>query len=288
VNRSIAVWQLPLSTIDVTIDRVKFITTIIVGGLLLNPMSAMSQEIIFKDSATGRVLTKDELNKAEGAVRWEMTSTRTVPDDAKVLHQMGRSSGEKGDYGASLAFFEKASELAPDWPYPVYDAAFTYMLLHDFDNALAYYERADKMAPRGFFDVQTAVEALRREEKGELPRGLYLYFTLIEGEGDPEKQHEQYAALTEQFPKFAPAWQKLASLETDQAARLTALENGLAASPDPQTKGYLVVNKALALANLEKKDDAIGLLNSLLLDTETPVNIEAMARITLANILQRE
>ncbi len=48
-----------------------------------------------------------------------------VPEAAKSLHQKGREAGGRGNYAEALTLLTKAAELAPDWPYPIYDRAFT-------------------------------------------------------------------------------------------------------------------------------------------------------------------
>ena len=55
--------------------------------------------------------------------------------------------------------------LAPDWPYPVYDAAFTYLLQGDSLKAEERYAEVDRMAPRGFFTAKTSLDCLRRDRK---------------------------------------------------------------------------------------------------------------------------
>jgi hypothetical protein len=41
------------------------------------------------------------------------------------LHKQARQAGGAGDYKKAITLLERASSLAPAWPYPVYDAAFT-------------------------------------------------------------------------------------------------------------------------------------------------------------------
>jgi hypothetical protein len=88
---------------------------------------AVGARLVFKDKA-GRELTNDDLKKASGNVRWEIIGTVGVPSEARRLHEEGRVAGSRGDYPRSLDFFLQARRLAPDWPYPVYDAAFSYLL----------------------------------------------------------------------------------------------------------------------------------------------------------------
>jgi predicted Zn-dependent protease len=63
----------------------------------------------------------------------------------------------------------RAAERAPRWPYPVYDRAFTYLLMKDFDSALSDYRRTLELAPawQKFADLATDTAArLDTIEKG--------------------------------------------------------------------------------------------------------------------------
>ncbi len=75
---------------------------------------------------------------------------------------------------------KKANELAPNWAYPVYDLAYTYLLMQDFPNALKYYARTDNRKPRGFFTAKTAHWSLKKEKEGAFQEGLYFNYMQIE------------------------------------------------------------------------------------------------------------
>ena len=66
------------------------------------------------------------------------------------------------------------------------------------------------------------------------------------------------------------------------------LEKGLSAEPDPETKGFLLINKAVALANVGKKNEAIKILGELALDPSSPQDIEIIAKRTVAFILDEQ
>ena len=57
---------------------------------------------------------------------------------------------------------------------------YTHLLMKDFDAALADYRKTSEMAPRGFFATLVAVHTLSREQKGDLPAGLYLGYLMLE------------------------------------------------------------------------------------------------------------
>jgi tetratricopeptide (TPR) repeat protein len=245
-------------------------------------------EIIFKDAA-GRVLSKDDLKNASGKFEWEIRSGKAVPDQAKELHQLGRKAGERGDKKSALALFEKSAKIAPEWAYPIYDAAYTHLLMGDFSEALVLYKRVNDLSPRGFFTAQTALYALQGEAKGDFPKGTYLYFLSIEWTDDADKKAQIVDQLLAKVPKFAPAWKAKAWLDSsdNDAKRLGYLDNGLKCAPDPETKGFLLINKALILDRQNRKSEAIAILGELALNPSSPLDIEAIAKKTLATLASK-
>ncbi|MEE9234126.1 MAG: tetratricopeptide repeat protein, partial [Candidatus Acidoferrales bacterium] len=132
--------------------------------------------MIFRDE-TGRELTLEELGTVTGKIRWEIVYGGHIPAEARELHNKARQAG---DYHKALELLAEAHRLAPDWPYPLYDMAWTYLLQGDTAKALEYYEQVDRMAPRGFFTSKEALDCLRRETMGKLPSGSYLQLVLLE------------------------------------------------------------------------------------------------------------
>jgi tetratricopeptide (TPR) repeat protein len=224
---------------------------------------------------------RDVSEPVTGKFRYEIRGGEPVPPEAETLHQQGRAAGARGDYEEALQTLTEAATLAPYWPYPVYDRAFTHLLLNDLDAALADYQRTVQLAPRGFFMALTALDTLQREAKGEFPRGLFLAFLRLEEVADPVRRRDILHQLVEQQPRFAPAWLKCALLAEGPPARLEAIERGLAANPDPETKGLLLTNKALTLRAAGNRDAAVQLLRGLLTDSASTSATEAIARDAL-------
>ena len=75
-----------------------------------------------------------------------------------------------------------------------------------------------------------------------------------------------------------------ALLAENDGERLQWIEKGLSASPDAETKGILLINKALLLNKRGEKDAAVKLLGQLALDPQSTFAIEHLAKATLANI----
>jgi tetratricopeptide (TPR) repeat protein len=244
-----------------------------------------SGHVVFRN-ADGRILTMGELNSATGTFRYEIVGDFNVPAEAKSLHQQAREAGGAGDYKKAIDLLGKASKLAPQWPYPVYDLAFTYLLMGEAENATEHYRKTIELAPRGFFTAITALDTLLREKKGALPAGTYLAFLSIEW-ADSREQAVMVRQLVERVPAFAPGWEKLAALIDDDAERLTAIEKGLAANPDAETRGSLQIAKALIMNRRGQHEGAVKLLGELALDPLSTYSTENLAKFTLANITKK-
>jgi len=237
---------------------------------------------------TGKVHFREgKLLEVTGTVRYEIIGKGTVPSAAESLHQEAREAGGRGDYKKAIELLERASELAPEWPYPVYDRAFTHLLMADLDGAITYYRKTLELSPRGFFAAITALDTLMREQNGDLPVGTYLAYVSLEWMKDAVKREHAVREMVKRIPQFAPAWKEFASLCDDEGERLTAIESGLAANPDAGTKGMLKINKALVLNLKGKRDDAVRLLGELALDPNSTLGAEHSAKAALSVLLSK-
>jgi len=246
----------------------------------------MAERLVFQDAA-GRVLTTRDLEVFTGQVDWQINGGHTVPTDAVRRHEEARAAGARGEYDRALVLLDAAHALAPGWPYPVYDAAFTYLLQGDTDTAERCYAQVDRLAPRGFFTCKTTLDCLRRERAGELPAGFCRAFTTLESLGELPRKKAVLESLVARFPGFAPAWKELAALLDDPDDRLRAIERGLAAGPDPETRGMLLLNKALVVNQRGDRAAAIAILGDLALDPASTFATEILAKATLAQVIER-
>ena len=247
-------------------------------------LEAMDYQLIFRDDA-GRELTLADIKKVNGDVSYQIVTEASVPLDAKRLHAQGRELGSQGKYDQALEVFEKAHQLAPDWPYPLYDAAFTYLLKGDNKKALEYYIAVNEIAPRGFFTVKPAVDTLEREQAGIVNEGTYGLLVQLEWMKDLDAKKRILTQILEETPQLPLAWKELAVLLEDDEASLEAIDKGLSYQPDLETKGVLLVNKALILYRQGNENEAIAMLGELALDPESTVQTEHMAKATLASLL---
>jgi tetratricopeptide (TPR) repeat protein len=242
--------------------------------------------VVFR-ATDGRTLTMADLRGLSGTFQYEIVGKSNVPAEAESLHKQARKAGGAGEYKKAITLLERASSLAPAWPYPVYDTAFTYLLMKDADNARKYYRKTVELAPRGFFTAITALDALDRESKGDLPAGTYLAYLSLEWMDNPGKKAEAVRQLVKRVPGFAPVWKEQAMQVESDAEKLAAIEKGLAANPDSETKGILLINKALIMDRSEDHEAAVRLLGELALDPASTNATEHLAKVTLANIAKK-
>lgn len=241
---------------------------------------------MFTDAA-GRTLTARDLEDVTGRVQWAVIGSDSVPAEARQLHERARIAGTKGDYRRALELLERASARAPGWPHPVYDAAVTHLLQGHAVTAEELYAEVDRLAPRGFFTCKTTLDCLRRERTGALPAGFSRAFVTLEWLDDPPKRKAILEGIVEKHPMFAPAWKELAPLLEDPDARWQAIEKGLEGSPDGETKGVLLINKAVMLLWRGDQQEAIRILGELALDPEATLAAETLAKATLAQVTRK-
>jgi tetratricopeptide (TPR) repeat protein len=257
----------------------------IAAALLHPPLAQAQDEVVFRDPS-GRVVTRQALAGATGRVDWATVYGRNATPSAVQLHDLGRRASQQGNNDQAFDYFLRAAKAAPDWPYPLYDAAYSQLLQRRYAKALELYVQADQLAPRGFLTVKTAVHALRQERDGKIPEGTYLAYLGREWL-EPEKLPAMTQALVERAPAFAPGWKALAQMERNLDKRFVLLEKGLAANPDVQTRGLLLLDKAFSLEQQGKIAEAKAILGALVLDPTTTLDVEALAKFTLADIVDR-
>ncbi len=209
-------------------------------------------------------------------------------DCAKQLHEEGRVLGLAGDFDSAILKFEEAINIQPDWGYPVYDMAFSYLFKGEDDLALRFFKKTDELEPDGFFETKEAIYALEGETEGRFPKGIYMYYKQITMRpGLTEQQKLDIATeITRNLPYFAPGWLALQRLLQESNLRLHAIEQGLSKNPDETTKGYLLVNKALLLAGSGRLEEGVQLLENIMLSPESIATNILLAKMTLKMIQQ--
>ena len=105
---------------------------------------------------------------------------------------------------------------------------------------------------------------------------------------DPTRKAELVRCLVARVPLFAPAWNDLANTLNDEVDKLAAIEKGLAASPDAETKGMLLINRALALNKAGHRDGAAKLLGELASDSEATFRTGHLAKALLPTVARNQ
>lgn len=208
-----------------------------------------------------------------------------VPDAAVEAFNAGVECGRANNIEGALERFEAASALAPDWPYPIFQRAFTLLLKGETEAAYKAYQRVDELEPRGFLSSKVALAALEKELSGDYPQGFYLYFLSHEWQKDDDEKRNILDEVLTVAPDFAAAYQKLSGLAAGPAERLELIESGLGCEPDAETRGMLLVNKA-AIVNLRgERDAAIEILGSLVTDAQSAASAAVIAKGILLDML---
>ncbi len=105
--------------------------------------------------------------------------------------------------------------------------------------------------------------------------------------GDIPRRDDAVREMVKTIPQFAPAWKNFASLCDDDGERLSAIEKGLAAHPDAETKGMLEINKALVFNLKGDHAAAVQLLGELALDPKSTFHTEHAAKAALSILLMK-
>ncbi len=248
--------------------------------------SSEQDDIVFKDKM-GNTISKKELANSTGQVNYEIMSNQHIDATAKKLHNEARELGQAGKYDLSIAKLEQAIKFQPNWAYPIYDLAYTYLLKGDFDNALKFYKKTDELEPKGFFTAKTALYSLEGEQTGKFPRGIYTAYMQIEWTDDTNKKLEIAKTIIEKVPDFAPAWKELATLLNDKTEQLKAIEKGLSINPDLETKGILEINKAILINENGKHEEAKQLLGNLIFSLDATTSNVALAKFALKSMTEK-
>jgi tetratricopeptide (TPR) repeat protein len=184
--------------------------------------------------------------------------------NAQQLHQQGRKAGEAGNYQEAIEIFKQAHQADPQWPYPLYDIAYTYLLQEEYEKAYEYYKKTEVLSRDGFFTTKTALWTLDREQAGDFASGLYRAY--LQSEWLPDNQRlSVLQQMIERYPDFAPAYKGLLALYRSPETRWDLIEKALDLDDmDDETYGILIVNKALILQFGQQPEDCQRLINAYL------------------------
>jgi len=205
----------------------------------------------------------------------------TIPERAMELHAQGRAQMDAGQHQEALQLFQQAQALAPDWYQPLYDSAYTYILMEDNAQALSLLEKLDQLEPLGFVQSKMLLDSLNREKNGQVPRGTLREFLGVVQLRDMAEQRGKLLAMTKKAPQFVLAWLELALTAENPAEGEQWVEKALALSPDVETRGQLLVHKGVLLRRRGKEEEARKLLEALMIDRSLLHSARSHAREVL-------
>jgi tetratricopeptide (TPR) repeat protein len=252
------------------------------------PTAAKDDSAVVYKAPDGRTLTLDDLQTVGGTFHYEVIGKKDVTPEAAFLHRQALLASEAGDDGKAIALLERAAEQCPDWPLPFYDLADIYLSKDDYASAAKFYKKSLDLSPRGYFRAITALDTLQREQKGEFRAGTYkAYYNFVEEYDDPEEKLPAVRRLVKELPGFAPLWKELADVALDDSERLAAIEKGLEANPDAETKGMLLIKKAIVVERQGNRGAAIEILGALALDPQSTLETEHQAKSNLGIVARK-
>jgi tetratricopeptide (TPR) repeat protein len=220
--------------------------------------------------------TKD-ITSLEGKVSYEVLGGGSIPPGAKRLHEQARKKGQAGDYNEAIALLNKAIALAPDWAYPRYDLAYTYLLKAEHVKAIQEYQRVDELEPRGFFTTKTALWTLQREQSGQFPTGTYSAYLSLEWMPESEKSNA-VEKMVVKWPSLTPVWKERANLTKNTDQRREYLDIALKMDADAETHGILEINRAALFDSEGQMQQARALLENIITNTNSTLGTVALAK----------
>jgi tetratricopeptide (TPR) repeat protein len=204
-----------------------------------------------------------------------------IPERAFELHAQGRAQVDAGQYQEGLKLLQQAQALAPNWYQPLYDSAYTYILMGDNAQALTLLEKVEQLEPLGFAQSKKMIDSLNREKDGRVPQGTLREFLAVQPLRDMAEQRGKLLALTKKAPNFVLAWRELAMTTENPAEGEQWVEKALALSPDVETRGELLVHKGVLLRRRGKEEEARKLLEALMVDKSLLHSARSQAREVL-------
>lgn len=106
------------------------------------------------DSITESIAKKNLQVNADSAISYFKIGTMVDGDNYRSFEGLGLIYDRLGEFDSSLAYFEKASELAPEEPNLIQSIAYSYIQRYDWENSAKYFR---KLLPFVMDDTVTAV-----------------------------------------------------------------------------------------------------------------------------------
>lgn len=231
----------------------------------------------------GNKISKAELAKFTEIFNYEKVyyNIDSIPKLARSFYEEGINFKNEVKNEKAIEKFKQAHIEAPNWIYPIYNLAVLYLLKDDYENA-----------PKGFYDTKIALHSLQREKAGDLKKGVYKNYLVLELAGaltiESPINRSNYELIIGEFLKkaenFAPLWKDYALFLDSTEEKLKAIEKGLTQNPDIKTKGILLINKAIFTNENGYYKRATKILMSIIFDPNSTISNVAMAKYMLNNM----
>ena len=197
-----------------------------------------------------------------------------------------RRAGASGKYKEALADLERAAGLAPQWPYPLYDMAFTYLLMKDFEKRESIIERRSSWHLAGSSLPSRPWILSRGKRRAIFRLGPTLHTCPWSGRRTPGRKWRKCENSSNGF-------QPSRGLERTRGARgrhhreAHRHRKWFEGKSRRQTMGVLQINKALILSRMEDYEGAVRFLGELVFDPASTYATEHMGKVALASIAKR-
>jgi hypothetical protein len=242
--------------------------------LLESDLPGFLPRIVFYDSR-GREVDAKSIG---GNAPWSLVDEDQASADARAHWKAGMEAGGAYKWPQAMAEFRAAHRLSPRWAQPVYQGAWTALLMGDDALAETLYVWTDRLVPQGYWTAKSGRDCLERERLGEFPAGLYRRYVQLEFL-DSAARAKQLETLVKEHPSFAPAWKDLSVLRTSDAGRDEAYRHGMAGRPDAETRCFLQLFRAQWLIRAKRADEASRILEQLRTDPATTLQVRVLSQL---------
>ena len=193
------------------------------------------------------VLSPDEQN-----ARVEYHYWRERPDipNCRMLIERGVALAHNREFSDALEIFEKARQVDPYDPEPLFQSAMCLIELGALGQAREYFDEVERLAP-AWVGTRTLRWLVDQAEQGQLPSDAPSICLALESLGAlPREQEQACRAALERFGDLAFIWLQLAQALRDLERRdemQQALRSGLACAEEPDIESQLLIQLATTL-----------------------------------------
>ena len=197
-----------------------------------------------------------------GKLQFEFVRNRPNLQLATALTNQAMGKASKGDSADAHELFQRASEIDPFDPNPIYQDGMVLMEMGLYAAAKDTFDRVDQLAP-GWFRCRSDRWLAGKLEVGELTTDILQLLRVLDDGGLNSAEHFDLAkAATERFPEFAAFWLHLgdSQITQDKAIAENAYREGLKHAEEPDIESRLLCALAGMLPNAAAPITTLALL----------------------------